>query len=41
MKMTNRRKKKMSTPKILTISHRLDVTDWKYLKEVGLDLILF
>ena len=27
----------MSTPKILTISHRLEVTDWKYLREVDFD----
>ena len=32
MKMTNIRKKKIRTPKIFTMSHRLEVTDWKYLK---------
>ena len=34
IKMTKSRKKNMSTPKILTISHRLEVTDWKYLKAI-------
>ena len=29
-KMTKIMKKKMSTPKIFIISHRFDVTDWKY-----------
>ena len=41
MKVTKRRKKKMSTPKIFTISHRLEVTDWKYLREVDFEPIIF
>jgi hypothetical protein len=32
MKTTKRRKKKMRTAKIFTMSQRLEVTDWKYLK---------
>lgn len=31
IKRTKMRKKTMSTPKILIINQRLDVTDWKYL----------
>ncbi len=31
MKTTKRRKKKMRTAKIFTMSQRLEVTDWKYL----------
>jgi hypothetical protein len=31
MKTTKRRKKKMRTANIFTISQRFEVTDWKYL----------
>ena len=32
MKMTKKMKKKMRTPNTLTMSHRLEVTLWKYLR---------
>ncbi len=39
MKTTKRRKKKMRTAKIFTMSQRLEVTDWKYLNHDNVRLL--
>ena len=41
MNTTKMRKKKMRTPNIFIISQRLEVTDWKYLQEKKVKIMLY
>ena len=38
--MTKIKKKNIKTPNILIINHLFDVTDWKYLKDKGVVMLI-